>query len=37
VVPPRSAGQVKSRLMPKLLDTLNAAPEKVMFPKGDAR
>ena len=37
VVPPRAAGQVKSRLMPKLLDALNAAPEKVMFPRGDAR
>jgi small-conductance mechanosensitive channel len=34
---PREAGRIKSRLIPKLLDALNAAPEKVMFPKGDAR
>jgi small-conductance mechanosensitive channel len=37
VVAPREAGTVKSRLIPKLLAALNAAPEKVMFPKGDAR
>jgi hypothetical protein len=36
-VSPREAGSVKSRLIPKLLDALNAAPERVMFPKGDAR
>ena len=37
LVPPREAGPVKSRLIPKLLAALNAAPEKVLFPKGDAR
>ena len=37
LVPPREAGPIKSRLIPKLLAALNAAPEKVMFPKGDAR
>jgi small-conductance mechanosensitive channel len=37
LVAPREAGSVKSRLIPKLLDALNAAPERVMFPKGDAR
>jgi small-conductance mechanosensitive channel len=37
VVPPREAGAVKTRLIPKLLAALNAEPDKVMFPKGDAR
>jgi small-conductance mechanosensitive channel len=37
VVSPRESGRVKSRLIPKLLAALNAAPQKVMFPKGDAR
>src|SRR5437762_11563200 len=37
LVSPREAGPTKSRLIPKLLAALNAAPEKVMFPKGDAR
>jgi small-conductance mechanosensitive channel len=37
LVPPRQAGSVKTRLIPKLLAALNAAPERVMFPKGDAR
>jgi len=37
LVPPREAGPIKSPLIPKLLAALNAAPEKVMFPKGDAR
>ena len=37
LVAPREAGPVKSRLIPKLLAALNAVPEKVMFPKGDAR
>jgi hypothetical protein len=36
-VPPREAGSVKSRLIPKLLAALNTAPQKVMFPKGDAQ
>ena len=37
VVSPREAGSVKSRLIPKLLTALNAQPQRVMFPKGDAR
>ena len=37
VIPPREAGRIKTRLIKKLLDALNAAPDKVMFPKGDAR
>ena len=37
LVSPREAGSIKSRLIPKLLAALNAAPERVMFPKGDAR
>ena len=37
LVPPREAGPIKSRLIPKLLAALNTAPEKVMFPNGDAR
>ncbi len=37
LVPPREAGRIKSQLIPKLLAALNAAPQKVMFPKGDAR
>jgi small-conductance mechanosensitive channel len=37
IVPPREAGSVKTRLLPKLLAALNEHPERVMFPKGDAR
>jgi len=37
VVAPREAGAVKTRLIPKLLAALNTEPNKVMFPKGDAR
>jgi small-conductance mechanosensitive channel len=37
LVPPREAGSVKTRLIPKLLAALNAEPERVMFPKGNAR
>jgi small-conductance mechanosensitive channel len=37
LVPPREAGSIKTRLIPKLLDALNAAPDKVMFPAGAAR
>ncbi len=37
LVEPRSAGRVKTRLIKKMLERLNAEPEKVMFPKGDAR
>jgi small-conductance mechanosensitive channel len=37
VVSPREAGSIKTRLIPKLLAALNAEPQRVMFPKGDAR
>jgi small-conductance mechanosensitive channel len=37
VVPPREAGTIKTRLIPKLLAALNAEPDKVMFPAGAAR
>ncbi|MDB6148133.1 MAG: mechanosensitive ion channel MscS, partial [Spartobacteria bacterium] len=37
VVPPREAGSIKTQLIPKLLAALNAEPERVMFPKNDAR
>jgi small-conductance mechanosensitive channel len=37
LVSPREAGSVKTRLIPKLLAALNAKPERVMFPKADAR
>ena len=37
LVHPKEAGRVKSRLIKKLLAELNKAPERVMFPKGDAR
>lgn len=37
LAPPREAGSIKTRLIPKLLDALNTAPDRVMFPKGDAR
>jgi hypothetical protein len=32
LVPPREAGTIKTRLIPKLLTALNAEPNKVMFP-----
>jgi small-conductance mechanosensitive channel len=37
LVEPRGAGRVKTRLIKKMLERLNAEPEKVRFPKGDAR
>jgi len=37
LVHPKEAGRVKTRLIKKLLAELNAAPERVGFPKGDAR
>jgi small-conductance mechanosensitive channel len=37
LVEPRRAGATKTRLIKKMLERLNAEPEKVMFPKGDAR
>jgi hypothetical protein len=37
LVHPRESGQVKSRLTRKLLTALNAAPDRVLFPKSNAR
>ena len=37
LVNPKSAGVVKNRLIKKMLEKLNAEPDRVMFPKGDAR
>jgi small-conductance mechanosensitive channel len=37
LVDPKEAGRVKTRLIKKLLAELNAAPDKVLFPKGNAR
>lgn len=34
---PRTAGRVKTRLIKKLLAKLNAAPDRVLFPKGSTR
>ncbi|MDT7604719.1 MAG: hypothetical protein QOF61_2716 [Acidobacteriota bacterium] len=37
VVPPREAGRIKNDLIRRLLEELNKEPNRVMFPKGDAR
>lgn len=37
LVHPKEAGRVKSRLIKKLLEALNAAPDRVLFPKGNTR
>jgi small-conductance mechanosensitive channel len=37
LVEPKQAGRVKSKLINKMLDTLNKAPDKVMFPRGASR
>src|SRR5258707_512069 len=37
LVHPKEAGRVKTRLIQKLLAELKATPDRVMFPKGDAR
>lgn len=37
VVEPRQSGPVKTRLLKKMLERLNAEPDKVMFPRGDLR
>lgn len=37
LVHPKEAGRVKTRLIKKLLAELNAAPDRVMFPKENAR
>lgn len=37
LVPPKESGRVKTRLIRKLLDRLNAEPERVLFPKSNLR
>jgi small-conductance mechanosensitive channel len=37
LVEPKQAGRVKTRLIKKLLEQLNAEPDKAMFPKSNAR
>lgn len=37
LVNPKEAGRVKTRLIKKLLTRLNAAPDRVLFPKSNAR
>jgi len=37
LVHPKEAGRVKTRLIKRLLKELNTSPERVQFPKGDAR
>jgi small-conductance mechanosensitive channel len=37
LVAPKEAGRVKSRLIKRLLTELNASPDRVLFPKGNAR
>jgi small-conductance mechanosensitive channel len=37
LVEPRTAGRIKTALIRKMLERLNAEPEKVRFPKGDSR
>lgn len=37
LVEPRQAGPVKTRLVKKMLERLQAEPDKVMFPRGDQR
>jgi Small-conductance mechanosensitive channel len=37
LVEPRRSGSVKTRLIKKMLERLNAEPERVMFPKSDSR
>jgi DNA polymerase III psi subunit len=37
LVVPREAGRMKTKLVKELLTKLNAEPQRVMFPKSDAR
>ena len=37
LVPPREAGRIKTRLIKKMLERLNAEPARTMFPKSNAR
>jgi hypothetical protein len=37
LVHPKEAGRVKTRLIEDLLTRLNAAPDRVLFPRGNSR
>jgi len=37
LVPPKESGRIKTRIIQKLLDRLNAEPERVLFPKSNLR
>jgi small-conductance mechanosensitive channel len=37
LVPPKESGRIKTRIIKKLLDKLNAEPERVLFPKSNLR
>jgi len=37
LVPPREAGRIKTRLIKRMLERLNAEPERAMFPKANNR
>jgi small-conductance mechanosensitive channel len=37
LVPPRKASRFRTTIIKKILEELNKAPEKVLFPKGDSR
>lgn len=37
LVHPKEAGRVKTRLIADLLTRLNAAPDRVLFPRGNTR
>jgi small-conductance mechanosensitive channel len=37
IVPPKESGRIKTRIIKKLLDKLNAEPERVLFPKSNMR
>jgi len=37
LVPPREAGRIKTRLIKKMLERLNAEPERTLFPKSNMR
>lgn len=37
VVPPREAGRIKNRMVVKILERLNAEPDRVKFPKDNLR
>jgi hypothetical protein len=37
LVSPKESGRIKTRIIKKLLDKLNAEPERVLFPKSNLR